>query len=122
MSASRLLHCKSSVNLTMSLKPDLHVQVSAFSLKVIIPAPAVAHLVALAFRRQAQPPCWIPWANRLMYRFAYWNDGPPPNATACAVCGGPHAQHWYVNGDVEASGGQIGVRWYEFRDTARPDR
>jgi hypothetical protein len=58
--------------------------------------------------------------DRLMYRFAYWNDGPPPNATACAVCGGPHAQHWYVNGDVEASGGQIGVRWYEFRAPARP--
>jgi hypothetical protein len=39
MSASRLLHCKSSVNLTMSVKPDLHVQVSAFSLKVITDNP-----------------------------------------------------------------------------------
>ncbi len=58
--------------------------------------------------------------DRLMYRFAYWNDGPPPNALPCAVCGGPHAQHWYVNGDVEANGGQSGVRWYEFRAPARP--
>src|ERR1035438_3451067 len=58
--------------------------------------------------------------DRLMYRFAYWNDGPPPNALPCAVCGGPHAQHWYVNGDVEANGGQSGARWYEFRAPARP--
>ncbi len=53
--------------------------------------------------------------DRLMYRFAYWNDGPPPNAAPCAICVTPHFQHWYVNGDVESSGGQIGVRWYEFR-------
>jgi hypothetical protein len=53
--------------------------------------------------------------DRLMYRFAYWNDGPPPNAAPCAICQTPHFQHWYVNGDVEASGGQSGVRWYEFR-------
>ena len=38
-----------------------------------------------------------------MYRFAYYND----------PVGGK--QHWYVNHDVEASGGQIGVRWYEFQ-------
>jgi hypothetical protein len=44
--------------------------------------------------------------DRLMYRFAYWNDG--------AI------QHWYVNGDVEASGGQIGVRWYEFQSALLP--
>ena len=40
--------------------------------------------------------------DRLMYRFAYWNE---------PLLG----QHWYVNGDVESSGGQMGVRWYEFR-------
>ena len=53
--------------------------------------------------------------DRLMYRFAYWNDGPPPSAAPCAICQTPHFQHWYVNGDVEASGGNIGPRWYEFR-------
>src|ERR1035437_7596832 len=43
--------------------------------------------------------------DRLMYRFAYYNDTssfPTPQ------------QHWYVNFDVAASGGQIGVRWMEF--------
>jgi hypothetical protein len=44
--------------------------------------------------------------DRLMYRFAYWNDGT--------------LQHWYVNGDVESAGGQMGVRWYEFRAPATP--
>jgi len=39
--------------------------------------------------------------DRLMYRFAYWNDG----------SGG--VQHWLVNFDVAASGGQNGVRWEE---------
>ena len=43
--------------------------------------------------------------DRLMYRFAYYNDTssfPTPK------------QHWYVNFDVTASGGQNGVRWMEF--------
>src|ERR1017187_6532907 len=40
-------------------------------------------------------------ADRLMYRFAYWNDG----------SGG--TQHWMVDFDVAASGGQNGVRWEE---------
>ncbi len=43
--------------------------------------------------------------DRLMYRLAYYNDTsffPTPR------------QHWYVNFDVAASGGQIGVRWMEF--------
>ncbi len=43
--------------------------------------------------------------DRLMYRFAYYNDGvslPSP------------MQHWYVNFNVTASGGQNGVRWMEF--------
>src|ERR1039458_3793436 len=39
-----------------------------------------------------------------MYRFAYFNDAAPAGK-----------QHWYVNHDVEASAGQIGVRWYEFQ-------
>ena len=42
--------------------------------------------------------------DRLMYRFAYFNDAAPAGK-----------QHWYVNHSVEASGGQIGVRWYEFQ-------
>jgi hypothetical protein len=58
--------------------------------------------------------------DRLMYRFAYWNDGPPLNAVACALCGGPHSQHWYVTNAVEASGGQGAQRWYEFRAPATP--
>ena len=40
-----------------------------------------------------------------MYRFAYYNDAASfPNPQ----------QHWYVNFDVTASGGQNGVRWMEF--------
>jgi hypothetical protein len=37
--------------------------------------------------------------GRLMYRFAYYNDGTK--------------QHWVTNFDVAASGGQNGVRWME---------
>jgi len=44
--------------------------------------------------------------GRLMYRFAYWNDGPQ---TAPGM-----AQHWFTNWDVAASeGGQNAVRWME---------
>jgi len=43
--------------------------------------------------------------DRLMYRFAYYNDSPSLPTPQ---------QHWYVNLDVTASGGQIGVRWMEF--------
>ena len=39
--------------------------------------------------------------GRLMYRFAYWNDG------------GSGMQHWMTDFDVAASGGQNGVRWME---------
>jgi hypothetical protein len=39
--------------------------------------------------------------DRLMYRFAYWNDG------------GSGSQHWLVDFDVTASGSQNGVRWEE---------
>jgi hypothetical protein len=45
--------------------------------------------------------------DRLMYRFAYWNDA------AGAAPGQPAAQHWFVNMDVTASGGQGGIRWME---------
>ncbi len=41
--------------------------------------------------------------DRLMYRFAYYNDTVPGK------------QHWYVNHSVKASSNQIGVRWYEFQ-------
>jgi len=44
--------------------------------------------------------------DRLMYRFAYWNDG------------SAGTQHWLANFDVTASGGQNGVRWMEI--TAAP--
>ena len=43
--------------------------------------------------------------DRLMYRFAYYNDTPSLPTPR---------QHWYVNFDVTASGGQSGVRWMEF--------
>ncbi len=51
--------------------------------------------------------------DRLMYRFAYWDDGPLANINP-NVQRLPY-QHWYVNHVVTASGGQPGVRWYEFR-------
>jgi hypothetical protein len=50
--------------------------------------------------------------DRVMYRFAYWDDGPLANVTATAPIP-PPLQHWYVNHVVTASGGQSGVRWYE---------
>ncbi len=51
--------------------------------------------------------------DRLMYRFAYWND--PASASVVQSVANQPYQHWFVNGDVESSGGQIGVRWYELR-------
>ena len=42
-------------------------------------------------------------ANRLMYRFAYFND----------PTGG--VQHWYANHSVQAANSHSGVRWYEFQ-------
>lgn len=44
--------------------------------------------------------------GRLMYRFAYWNDGKTGS------------QHWLANFDVAASGGQNGVRWMEITASA----
>jgi hypothetical protein len=55
--------------------------------------------------------------DRLMYRFAYWDDGPPAHVGPTA--GHAPSQHWYVNHVVTASGGQAGVRWYEFRAPVR---
>jgi hypothetical protein len=52
--------------------------------------------------------------DRLMYRFAYWRDTPPANAVATPPLPLP-SQHWFVNGDVESSTGQMAVRWYEFQ-------
>ena len=55
--------------------------------------------------------------DRLMYRFAYWDDGAlshvSPNTRRLPQ------QHWYVNHVVTASGGQAAVRWYEFRANVR---
>ena len=50
--------------------------------------------------------------GRLMYRFAYWDDGPLPNVPPSPPKPAP-AQHWFTNWDVAASGGQNGVRWME---------
>jgi hypothetical protein len=51
--------------------------------------------------------------DRLMYRFAYWQDPPLANVLATPPRPVP-AQHWLVNHSVEASGGNGAVRWYEF--------
>jgi hypothetical protein len=51
--------------------------------------------------------------DRLMYRFAYWEDQPLANVLATPPKPAP-AQHWFVNHSVIASGGNSGVRWYEF--------
>jgi len=56
--------------------------------------------------------------DRLMYRFAYWNDRPSPTVTAAPPIP-PPLQHWLVNFDVESSTGQIGVRWFEFIASSR---
>ncbi len=50
--------------------------------------------------------------DRLMYRFAYWEDPPLANVLATPPKPVP-AQHWFVNFDVFAST-SIGVRWFEF--------
>ena len=53
-----------------------------------------------------------------MYRFAYWKDASATTAAASVRSAGP--QHWFVNGDVETSGGQMGVRWYELKAAGTP--
>jgi hypothetical protein len=52
-------------------------------------------------------------ADRLMYRFAYWEDQPSANVQATPPRPAP-AQHWLVNHSVLASQGNAAVRWYEF--------
>jgi hypothetical protein len=51
--------------------------------------------------------------DRLMYRFAYWEDQPLNHVGASPPKPAP-SQHWLVNHSVIASGGNSGVRWYEF--------
>jgi len=50
--------------------------------------------------------------DRLMYRFAYWEDQPLTDILANPPLPAL-AQHWLVNFDVTASGGNIGPRWME---------
>lgn len=51
--------------------------------------------------------------DRLMYRFAYWEDQPTANATATPPIPN-RTQHWFVNFDVwNSSTSAIGVRWME---------
>ncbi|HUI83208.1 MAG TPA: hypothetical protein VL240_03245 [Candidatus Binatia bacterium] len=59
--------------------------------------------------------------DRLMYRFAYWDDQPSASVTAAPPIP-PPLQHWLVNFDVESPTGQIGVRWFEFIATQRAVR
>src|ERR1017187_10194433 len=56
--------------------------------------------------------------DRLMYRFAYWADATATSAVSSVLSAG--YQHWFVNGDVESTGGQIGVRWYELKASKTP--
>ena len=51
--------------------------------------------------------------DRLMYRFAYWEDPPITHVNATPPKPAP-VQHWLVNHSVIASGGNSAVRWYEF--------
>jgi len=51
--------------------------------------------------------------DRVMYRFAYWDDGPLPNVPPTPPLPVP-AQHWFINHVTTAGSGQAGVRWYEF--------
>ena len=50
--------------------------------------------------------------DRLMYRFAYWEDQPLANVLGTPPKPVP-SQHWLVNGDVTASQGQNAPRWME---------
>ena len=50
--------------------------------------------------------------DRLMYRFAYWEDPPLVNVRATPPKPVP-AQHWFVNWDVTTADGNIAPRWME---------
>jgi hypothetical protein len=56
--------------------------------------------------------------DRLMYRFAYWEDMPQANATATPPLPAP-SQHWYVAWDVTGSSAQNAVRWMEMKANLR---
>jgi hypothetical protein len=53
------------------------------------------------------------WGNVVGTRVAYWDDTPPPHATATPPLPAP-LQHWYVVHDSTANGGNQAPRWYEF--------
>ena len=55
--------------------------------------------------------------DRLMYRFAYWDDG--ASVSVGANAGPLKQQHWYVNHVATASSSQAAVRWYELRANVR---
>jgi len=57
--------------------------------------------------------------DRLMYRFAYWEDQPAPTARSTPPIPAP-VQHWYVDFDVwNSSTASMGVRWMEFTANLR---
>ena len=57
--------------------------------------------------------------DRLMYRFAYWEDQSPSHATATPPIPAP-VQHYAVDFDVwNAATSSIGVRWFEFQAPQR---
>jgi len=51
--------------------------------------------------------------DRVMYRFAYWEDQPLISVKATPPKPLP-SQHWFVNHISAGSSGQVGERWYEF--------
>ncbi len=51
--------------------------------------------------------------DRMMYRFAYWEDQPLANVKATPPRPLP-AQHWLVSHSVQGSQGNAAIRWYEF--------
>jgi len=67
--------------------------------------------------QQGTPTLLASLGNYLMYRLAYWDDGPLANVGSHATRA--PAQHWYVSHVATASGGQAGMRWYEFRAPVR---
>jgi len=52
--------------------------------------------------------------DRMMYRLAYWDDTPLASVKATPPIPLP-AQHWYLNHDSTASGGNEAPRWYEIQ-------
>ena len=51
--------------------------------------------------------------DRMLYRFAYWEDTPQTSVRATPPRPLP-MQHWYAGHDSTASGGNEAPRWYEF--------